>query len=86
MTKEIPLQNIAVNDIKFDETNPNVLTPEQMIALKATIKQFGFLSPVILNKKLEVIDGEHRVTVYKDLKKETIPAYVIHLKIKKNLR
>ena len=77
MTKEIPLQNIAVNDIKFDETNPNVLTPEQMIALKATIKQFGFLSPVILNKKLEVIDGEHRVTVYKDLKKETIPAYVI---------
>tara|TARA_R110000751_G_scaffold248806_1_gene348509 strand:+ start:48 stop:674 length:627 start_codon:yes stop_codon:yes gene_type:complete len=77
VTKEIPLQNIAVNDIKFDETNPNVLTPEQMIALKATIKQFGFLSPVILNKKLEVIDGEHRVTVYKDLKKETIPAYVI---------
>jgi len=77
MVKEIPLQNIIVNDIKFDETNPNVLTPEQMVALKDTIKKFGFLAPVILNKKLEVIDGEHRVTVYKDLKKETIPAYVI---------
>ena len=77
MAKEIPLQNITVNDIKFDETNPNVLTPEQMVALKDTIKKFGFLSPVILNKKLEVIDGEHRVTVYKDLKRQTIPAYVI---------
>ena len=77
MAKEIPLQNITVNDIKFDETNPNVLTPEQMVALKDTIKKFGFLAPVILNKKLEVIDGEHRVTVYKDLKRQTIPAYVI---------
>jgi hypothetical protein len=77
MSKEIPLQNITVNDIKFDDTNPNILTPEQMIALKETIKKFGFLAPVILNKKLEVIDGEHRVTVYKELKKETIPAYVI---------
>jgi hypothetical protein len=77
MAKEIPLQSITVNDIKFDETNPNVLTPEQMVALKDTIKKFGFLAPVILNKKLEVIDGEHRVTVYKELKKETIPAYVI---------
>ena len=79
MVKEIPLQDIPVNDIKFDETNPNVLTPEQMVALKATIKKFGFLAPVILNKKLEVIDGEHRVTVYKELKKETIPAYVINV-------
>ena len=79
MVKEIALQDIPVNDIKFDETNPNVLTPEQMVALKATIKKFGFLAPVILNKKLEVIDGEHRVTVYKELKKETIPAYVINV-------
>lgn len=77
MAKEIPLQNITVNDIKFDDTNPNILTPEQMIALKETIKKFGFLAPVILNKNLEVIDGEHRVTVYKELKRETIPAYVI---------
>ena len=77
MVKDNKIENIPVNDIKFDETNPNVLTPEQMIALKSTMEKFGFLSPVILNKKLEVIDGEHRVTVYKDLKKETIPAYVI---------
>ena len=77
MAQEIPLQNITVNDIKFDDTNPNILTPEQMIALKEIFKKFGFLAPVILNKNLEVIDGEHRVTVYKELKRETIPAYVI---------
>jgi hypothetical protein len=79
MVEDVPLQNIIVNDIKFDDTNPNILTPEQMIALKSTMEKYGFLAPVILNKNLEVIDGEHRVTVYKELKKETIPAYVLDI-------
>jgi len=79
MVVDVPVQNIIVNDIKFDDTNPNILTPEQMIALKSTMEKYGFLAPVILNKNLEVIDGEHRVTVYKELKKETIPAYVLDI-------
>tara|TARA_R110002167_G_scaffold190144_2_gene392426 strand:+ start:156 stop:785 length:630 start_codon:yes stop_codon:yes gene_type:complete len=79
MVVDVPVQNITVDDIKFDDTNPNILTPEQMIALKSTMEKYGFLAPVILNKNLEVIDGEHRVTVYKELKKETIPAYVLDI-------
>ena len=77
MEKEIAISNVVVSDIKFDKTNPNELSNEQEKALELTMEKFGFLAPVILNKKLSVIDGEHRVKVYKKLGKKKIPAYII---------
>lgn len=77
MVEEINISKIAVSKISFDETNPNILTKEQMKSLKLVMEKFGFLAPVILNKDLQVIDGEHRVRVYQELGKKTIPAYVI---------
>ena len=77
MVEEINISKIAISKITFDETNPNILTKEQMKSLKLVMEKFGFLAPVILNKDLQVIDGEHRVRVYQELKKKTIPAYVI---------
>ena len=77
MVEEINISKIAVKKITFDETNPNVLTKEQMKSLKLVMEKFGFLAPVILNKDLQVVDGEHRVRVYQELGKKTIPAYVI---------
>jgi len=77
MVKEISVRKIPVKDIIFDESNPNELSTEQEKALELTMEKFGFLAPVILNKKLAVIDGEHRVKIYKKLGKNKIPAYVI---------
>ena len=79
MVEEINISKISVNKITFDETNPNILTKEQMKSLKLVMEKFGFLAPVILNKDLQVIDGEHRVRVYQELGKKTIPAYVIDI-------
>jgi DNA modification methylase len=77
VVEEINISKIAVSKISFDDTNPNILTKEQMKSLKLVMEKFGFLAPVILNKDLQVIDGEHRVRVYQELGKKTIPAYVI---------
>ena len=77
MVEEINISKIAISKITFDETNPNVLTNEQMKSLKLVMEKFGFLAPVVLNKDLQVVDGEHRVRVYQELGKKTIPAYVI---------
>ena len=78
--KEFELKKVKIQDIKFDDTNPNVLSTAQMDALKKVIKKFGYLAPVILNKDLKVVDGEHRVRVYDKLGKKAIPAYVINVK------
>jgi len=77
MVKEIEIKKVDISNIKFDDTNPNQLTDEQMDSLKMTMEKFGYLVPVILNKDYTVVDGEHRVRVYQDLGKRKIPAYVI---------
>ena len=75
--KEFSIKKVPISNIKFDNTNPNVVSPEQMDALSKGMKKFGYLAPVILNENLEVLDGEHRVKVYETLGEKNIPAYVI---------
>ena len=62
--KEFSIKKVPISNIKFDNTNPNIVSPEQMDALSKGMKKFGYLAPVILNENLEVLDGEHRVKVY----------------------
>ncbi len=77
MVAELEVKKIPLELIKFDDTNPNELSNEQMESLKLTMEKFGYLAPVILNKDLTVIDGEHRVKIYQELGKKEIQAYVI---------
>ena len=75
--KEFAIKKVPISNIKFDNTNPNIVSTEQMEALSKGMKKFGYLAPVILNENLEVLDGEHRVKVYESLGEKNIPAYVI---------
>jgi hypothetical protein len=77
MVLEHKLQKINVEEIKFDKTNPNEMSDEQMRALKKTMEKYGYLVPVILNENMQILDGEHRLKVYQELGQKTIPAYVI---------
>lgn len=77
--KEFSVKKVSISDIKFDETNPNVVSKEQMDALSKGIKKFGNLSPVILNEDMHILDGEHRVRIYEKMGEQSIPAYVINV-------
>lgn len=79
MVSEFELKKVPISSIKFDKTNPNQMSDEQMSSLKLAMSKFGYLSPVILNKDFTVIDGEHRVRVYQELDKKEIPAYVLDI-------
>jgi len=74
---EHKLVKIDVSDIKLDKTNPNVMSKEEFESLEKVMKKYGYLAPVILDKKNKVVDGEHRVKVYQKLGRKQIPAYVI---------
>ena len=74
---EYEITNVPVNSIQTDPTNPNIMTQEEENALERVIQKFGFLSPVLVDKNNNLIDGEHRYKVYKKLGRETIPAYVV---------
>jgi len=77
LIQEFPIKKIPIDEIKFDNTNPNRLTPEQMSSLNLAMQKFGNVAPVILNSDMQVVDGEHRVRTYQELGLKKIPAIVI---------
>jgi hypothetical protein len=71
---------VSIEKIRLDPTSPNLMTNEQVEGLRESMRRFGYLDPVILDEKLMVADGEHRLQVYKEFGKATVPCYVLHLK------
>ena len=64
---------IGIDDLKTDGHNPNKVSKEQEQALLESIKKFGFLVPVIVDKDNVIADGEHRVESLRKLGMNSIP-------------
>jgi hypothetical protein len=58
---------VATSALKVDGKNPNKMSREQYDRLKASIKKFGFIVPIITNKDLLIADGEQRWIIAKEL-------------------
>ena len=70
MNEEIPIpisERVKICDLKFDQDNPNLMTLAQLERLKASIKRWGDIVPVVTNSELLVADGQQRVTAMKEL-------------------
>src|SRR5512136_2167765 len=68
--KEIPIpmsERVKICDLKFDQDNPNRLSLEQLDRLKASIRRWGDIVPVVTNSELLVADGQQRITAMKEL-------------------
>jgi len=75
---------ISISDIIIPEDRARAtFTPEQFNELKASIQKHGFTVPILVRKlpdgKYELIDGEHRIQVVKEMGWEKIPAMVIEI-------
>ena len=57
---------VATSELKVDGKNPNKMSREQHDRLKASIKKFGFIVPIITNKDLLIADGEQRWIIAKE--------------------
>jgi len=76
---EPQLKNIEINKVKVDLDNPNKMTEAQFTALKKTMKKYGYLVPIVVDKNYKIADGEHRYLAYKELGMKNIPAYVLDI-------
>ena len=57
----IPIPHLVpTSNLKVDGKNPNKMDRETLDRVKASIKKFGFIVPIITNKDLVIADGEHR--------------------------
>ena len=77
----------SIEDLKFADYNPRQLSKEQFNNLKKSIKKFGFVDPVIINKNLKrknvIIGGHQRVNVAKEIGVKSVPCIELDLSIEK---
>ena len=60
--------------------NARTHSPEQINKLRSSIREFGFINPVIIDRDFDVITGHGRILVAKEEKIETVPCvFVNHL-------
>lgn len=76
MTK-LRMDEVAVGDLKANPWNTNIVTPENEEKIKASLKRFGMFRPILARTlsdgSLEILGGEHRWTVAKQLGYKTVP-------------
>jgi ParB-like chromosome segregation protein Spo0J len=68
--EEIPIpmsERVKISDLKFDQDNSNRMSRAQLDRLKASIKRWGDIVPVVTNSELLVADGQQRVTAMMEL-------------------
>jgi len=83
MNKKYEFKLIALESLEIVDFNPNEMTKTQMDHLRKTIKERGFMQPLTITPKegepgkYIVMDGAHRLEVFKELKRDSIPCYVV---------
>lgn len=77
--RHFELQEVDVDSVELDPTNPNVMSAEQMKAMRQSMQKYGYLAPIIIDKNNKICDGEHRLLIYKEMGLATIPAYKLDL-------
>lgn len=77
--KEHRLVDIPIRDISLDADNPNVMSREQMHGLRLAMEKWGYLVPIIVDRNNVVVDGQHRLLVYREMGMGRIPAYRLDL-------
>jgi DNA modification methylase len=86
MTTSPPLPSLTVVEIPIDllrpdPANPRRISPEELDSLERSIRQFGFVQPVLARKDGTVIGGHQRLVAARRLGLATVPVTYLDLSI-----
>ena len=65
-----------ISDLKVANVNRDLFTKHSE-AFKNKLNDFGWMMPIVVSDKGDVIEGHHRLSAALMLKQETIPAYIV---------
>lgn len=77
MAKIANVQEVAVNKLKPYEQNAKIHGENQIEKLKASIEEFWFLTPCLIDQEYNLIAGHGRVMAAQELQMETVPCVFI---------
>jgi ParB-like chromosome segregation protein Spo0J len=75
--KELKLINMKISEILPYKRNAKKHPPEQIQQIKASIQEFGFIQPVLIDKKNNLICGHGRVSAAKQLGMTEVPCLLV---------
>lgn len=71
------IKNIKIQDLKPYKNNAKIHSDYQIGLLVKSIKEFGFINPVLIDEDNNVLAGHGRIEAAKQLNIEELPAIVI---------
>ena len=77
MGKIAKVQEVSLNKLKPYENNAKIHGAEQVEKLKASIVEFGFLTPCLIDKEFNIIAGHGRVMAAQEIGMEKVPCVFI---------
>lgn len=80
-------QKIKISELKRSEYNPRKITQQELKKLERSIKEFGFVVPIVINehpdRKNIVISGHQRIKVAEQMGTKEVPYIAVNLDITK---
>ena len=65
-----------ISELKMATVNRDVVV-KHAENFKSKLNDFGWMMPIVVSSKGDVIEGHHRIESAKLLKQKTIPAYIV---------
>tara|TARA_R110002153_G_scaffold256860_2_gene415840 strand:- start:654 stop:1112 length:459 start_codon:yes stop_codon:yes gene_type:complete len=82
MSKMI-IETRKISELKFAEYNPRTISKKEYKDLKASLKKFGLMDPIIINsfkgRENVIIGGHQRARIWLDLGNESIACVIQNL-------
>lgn len=75
--KDLIIQNIKLTDIRAYKNNPKLHNRAQVAKIRESIREFGFINPVLLDENLEIIAGHGRVAAAQCAGMTEVPAIIL---------
>lgn len=77
--KKLKIVEVEVKKLKEAGYNPRKMSQGDIRKLRTTIREFGMVLPIIVNKDLTVIGGHQRLKVAKQMEMTGVPCVILDL-------
>lgn len=74
---DLTIQSIKLADIRAYKNDPKLHNKAQVAKICESIREFGFVNPVLLDENLEIIAGHGRVAAAQDMGMAEVPAIIL---------
>jgi hypothetical protein len=70
---------VKVELLKDAEYNPRIMSEQEIERLKNSIRKFGMVEPLVVNKDYTIIGGHSRLKALKELDFKEVPCFVLDI-------